>query len=162
MKNIEELFSRFGNLHDLPVSEEVLGAYVEGNLTPFETDEVNRLCEDEPVVSSVMEEIQSDTTEVLDGLNAGNAILESVGSETIDYSHPISSIVAEEGIPQHCADTDMAISNLFESDTWNSNVFDSIINDEFFSSVGDSLDSYIDSIDTDYPLLDDSITDFDI
>lgn len=164
MKSIKELFSRFGNLQELPVSEEILGAYAEGNLTPFEIDEVDRLSENEPMVSSVMTEIQSDTIVNFDDLNTDNAILNSVGMEANDYSHSLSSIMImmEDGVIPHCAGSDITISNLLESDKWDSEAFDNNINGEIFSSDGDSLDSHTDSIDTYYPLLGDGITDFDI
>lgn len=32
MKNMEELLSRFNDIQNLPVSEEMLGAYLEGTL----------------------------------------------------------------------------------------------------------------------------------
>ena len=36
MKDCDDIISRFDNIQDLPVSEEMLGAYLEGNLTPLE------------------------------------------------------------------------------------------------------------------------------
>lgn len=37
MKNLNEITSRFNDIDDLPVSEEMLGAYMEGNLSNEET-----------------------------------------------------------------------------------------------------------------------------
>lgn len=44
MKDINELMSQFDDLQDLPVSEEMLGAYIEGNLDGSEQQFVEKFC----------------------------------------------------------------------------------------------------------------------
>lgn len=40
MKNIDELLSRFNDIQDLPVSEEMIGAYAEGTLNVSDSQKV--------------------------------------------------------------------------------------------------------------------------
>ena len=47
MKDINELLSQFDDVQDLPVSEEMLGAYIEGNLDGSELRSVQNLLNDD-------------------------------------------------------------------------------------------------------------------
>ncbi|MCM1078105.1 MAG: hypothetical protein NC344_02110 [Bacteroidales bacterium] len=58
MKSIEELFSRFGDLQELPVSEEMLGAYAEGNLSEGEVSEIIPVLNQDGILSIIMTSIK--------------------------------------------------------------------------------------------------------
>lgn len=48
MKNYDDIINRFDDIQDLPVSEEMLGAYMEGNLRGAEIREIqNLICQDD-------------------------------------------------------------------------------------------------------------------
>lgn len=71
MKPLDELISRLNDIQELPISEEILGAYVEGILQGTELD-------------TVMEQISSDTSleEIL------NDIAETDTENSAEASHP--------------------------------------------------------------------------
>ncbi|WP_347283281.1 hypothetical protein [Bacteroides caecimuris] len=54
----EELMSKFDRIQDLPVSEELLGAYLEGNLSSVEETEVSTLIYDNPKINSLVEDCE--------------------------------------------------------------------------------------------------------
>lgn len=59
MKSMDELLSRFNDIQDLPVSEEMIGAYSEGNLSEpdfLHVADVASVCEN---VSSIIDETSS-------------------------------------------------------------------------------------------------------
>lgn len=59
MKSMDELLSRFNDIQDLPVTEEMIGAYSEGNLNEpdfLHVADVASVCED---VSSIIDEASS-------------------------------------------------------------------------------------------------------
>ena len=58
MKSLEELMSRFNDIQDLPVSEEMLGAYLENDLSAAEEEEVSMLIHDNPKINSLMSECE--------------------------------------------------------------------------------------------------------
>lgn len=55
MKDLDDIF---GHIEDLPISEETLGAYLEGNLLAQEEAEVVKLIDSNPQLSSLVEENQ--------------------------------------------------------------------------------------------------------
>ena len=59
----DELLNKFDRIEDLPVSEEMLGAYLEGNLNEDEISEIIPVISQDGIVSNLMtsiEETQSD------------------------------------------------------------------------------------------------------
>ena len=53
----EEILNKIDSLHDLPVSEEMIGAYIEGNLSDYELMEVEQLMQFEPELTDFIDDI---------------------------------------------------------------------------------------------------------
>lgn len=56
MKDYDELVSRFDSIQDLPISEEQLGAYLEGNLNLYEMEELGHIVKQDPMLQSIVED----------------------------------------------------------------------------------------------------------
>lgn len=52
----EELMSKFDRIQDLPVSEEMLGAYLEGTLDFYEMEDLSNIANNDPMLQSIIEE----------------------------------------------------------------------------------------------------------
>lgn len=57
MKSLDELISRFKDIQDLPVSEEMLGAYFEGNLDSHEMARITKLVQENDLMQMISEEM---------------------------------------------------------------------------------------------------------
>ena len=55
MKINDDMLNKFNSVPDLPISEEILGAYIEGRLDPLENLRVSSILEVEPELSSLMD-----------------------------------------------------------------------------------------------------------
>lgn len=76
----DELLNKFDHIEDLPVSEEMLGAYLEGTLDPFESANVESEISSDNHLSSFVESIaHDDVTSVLDNLE----------HQILDSSYPV-------------------------------------------------------------------------
>lgn len=53
----EELMNKFDRIQDLPVSEEMLGAYLEGNLSEEEVSDIELMLQYQPYLSEISEEV---------------------------------------------------------------------------------------------------------
>lgn len=53
----DELLSKFDRIEDLPVSEEMLGAYIEGNLSGSEIDNMELMLQNMPGVNNLYNEV---------------------------------------------------------------------------------------------------------
>lgn len=82
--NNEELFARFDSLEELPISEEVLGAYMEGNANPNEVLQIEFEMSENSNLSSFIEELANERGSILDNLE--NQIFDP------DYPHFLSDI----------------------------------------------------------------------
>lgn len=60
----DELLNKFDNINDLPVSEEMLGAYLEGNLDALEDVMVGSIYESHPDVKELVSYALDDTPDV--------------------------------------------------------------------------------------------------
>lgn len=65
MKTINELISRFNDIQDLPLSEEVLGAYVEGTLQGTKLDAVSAQISSDSGLSEMLDDVVSTNVEHL-------------------------------------------------------------------------------------------------
>lgn len=61
----EELLSKFDRIQDLPVSEEMLGAYLEGNLSDSESIEVSTMIDTNPDLSFIFFETDALDTDII-------------------------------------------------------------------------------------------------
>lgn len=65
----DELLNKFDRIEDLPVSEEMLGAYLEGTLDPFQSANVESEISSDNHLSSFVESIaHDDVTNILDNI----------------------------------------------------------------------------------------------
>ncbi len=62
MKDYDELISSFDDIQDLPVSEEMLGAYLEGNLSMHEIEEMGAVLDHDMMLQSLIGDIAMDFT----------------------------------------------------------------------------------------------------
>lgn len=58
----DELLSKFDRIEDLPVSEEMLGAYLEGNLDDAESLEISSIVDSNPNISAISFEINNEVS----------------------------------------------------------------------------------------------------
>lgn len=56
----ENLLNKFNQIEDLPVSEEMLGAYLEGNLDSFESSQIDSLLSNDSQLSNFVDDISHD------------------------------------------------------------------------------------------------------
>lgn len=71
MKNYDDIIDRFDDIQELSVSEEMLGAYIEGNLNSYEMEQISESIQDDEVLRSISEDIictssESDNNNLLD------------------------------------------------------------------------------------------------
>ena len=76
----EELLNKFDRIQDLPVSEEMLGAYMEDNLDSTENSQIESLLSMDSHLSELLENISHESI--------GN-ILDNIGQQLFDPSYPV-------------------------------------------------------------------------
>ena len=76
----DELLDKFDRIEDLPVSEELLGAYMEGNLNSFETSQMENIIAENAQLSDLVDDISQD--------NISN-ILNNLEPQIFDPSYPV-------------------------------------------------------------------------
>lgn len=59
MKNYDDIIDRFDDIQELSVSEEMLGAYIEGNLNSYEMEQISESIQDDEVLRAISEDIIS-------------------------------------------------------------------------------------------------------
>ena len=80
----DELFAKFDSIEELPISEEMLGAYMEGNANPNEVLQIEFEMSEDSDLSSFVYELEHDRASILDNLE--NQIFDP------DYPHFLSDI----------------------------------------------------------------------
>lgn len=53
----EELLNKFDLIQDLPISEEMLGAYIEGHLSGTESSDIELMLQNQPLLSNVYNDL---------------------------------------------------------------------------------------------------------
>lgn len=148
----EELLSKLDRIEDLPVSEEMLGAYMEGNLDFFEEANISSIIQTDAYLSHLIYDARSlpadcplatvPTLQEFD-LPINNPAFESLSdSENISWGEETENLVA-------CIETSM-----WEDSEEPSSELDEFNNPERFSIV-DRNDPSEDSIDLDSSINDD-------
>lgn len=67
----DELLSKFNRIQDLPVSEEMLGAYMENRLDSFEASQIESAISEDTQLSEFVDEISQDNVfNILDNLDS--------------------------------------------------------------------------------------------
>ena len=69
MKNMDDVLAQFAQVPDPAVDPETLGAYIEGNLSPDETLEVEAVLDDSPAMSYLMSAATDPEPEIFDDLS---------------------------------------------------------------------------------------------
>ena len=69
MKNIDDILAQFAQVPDPAVDPETLGAYIEGNLSPEETLEVEAVLDDSPAMSYLISAATDPEPEIFDDLS---------------------------------------------------------------------------------------------
>ena len=148
MKTLEELKARFASIQDLPVSEEMLGAYIEGNLDPIQTQCVENLMQKDDDFASFVDECKTDILN--DQSNNWDKPINFMGME--DVSLPELPIDAMDQYGNGGTSVFLDPFNLFEGVACAIPSDDFIDNNEIFSDDFDRF--YIDdnSLDIETPL----------
>lgn len=166
MKSMDELRSRFDDIQDLPVSEEMIGAYAEGVLSPTEMSDIDAQLGDDSLILQVANETQIDAIDELIGLGTSTSVLD--GIEDWLSGHPISTentMEIPEGGTLSMEFAGMANSNKldgFEGMDVDDIQGEDIFSEKFFST-GDSSEFDSDSLKSDSSSMGDyDEPDFDI
>lgn len=98
----EELMSKFDRIQDLPVSEEMLGAYLEGNLDFYEMQDLSNLANNDPMLQSIIEETTSDISDNgydIDSTHSDSSYNEEIYEDAlsgVDYEYPHDNLDADD------------------------------------------------------------------
>lgn len=65
----DELLAKFDRIQDLPFTEEMLGAYIEGNLDSYEASQIESVFYDDSSLSEFVDSISHDSDSILDNLD---------------------------------------------------------------------------------------------
>lgn len=159
MKRLEELKARFASIQDLPVSEEMLGAYIEGNLDLINSQCVEELMQQDDGFASLVNDCRANDL-LLDQFNNWNEPINFMGMEDISLPElPIEAINQyDNGEVLNLLDS----YNSFEDVACASPSYDFIENNDFFSDDIDRF--YIDdnSLDVETSLEGDELDDLDL
>lgn len=155
----DELLAKFDRIQDLPVSEEMLGAYIEGNLDSIESSEIadaitsnetlKDLLENVDRYTEIQETSDSDVSMFNSGINAG------LPEITVEACHTESPTILDEIVEMYGLDAngDFDTSNGIHTDFFhceNSYSADSFIDDLHSLNTDSSNDDELfndDSID---------------
>lgn len=98
----ENLLNKFNQIEDLPVSEEMLGAYLEGNLDSFESANIESKITSDSNLSSFVDSIAHDDV---------TSILDNIEHQLFDPSYPV--FISDLQLPDFHGET---ISHSFDEE----------------------------------------------
>lgn len=146
----DELFAKFDSLEDLPISEEILGAYMEDNLSPAELTEVENSIQENDFVSSIVNssidiegELDSDGLTAypnLDEIQLPNIPEDSFIDIDLSFTHPLSDM----------ADYDYAAACAYDDGYSHNDIYSNNDLENLFEDDDSSLDSSDDNNDLSY------------
>ncbi len=121
MKKYEDIISRFDNIQELSVSEEMLGAYLEGNLDLYEMENISKMLQDDELLQTISEDIMfsspelnhndNDLLDIEMGDDATTSEIENNTTVDVDYS----MMDSDENIMEHESDIE---DSLFDDSTF--------------------------------------------
>ena len=121
MKKYEDIISRFDNIQELSVSEEMLGAYLEGNLDLYEMENISKMLQDDELLQTISEDIMfsspelnhndNDLLDIEMGDDATTSGIENNTTVDVDYS----MMDSDENIMEHESDIE---DSLFDDSTF--------------------------------------------
>lgn len=125
----ENLLNKFNQIEDLPVSEEMLGAYLEGNLDSFESSQIDSLLSNDSQLSNFVDDISYDNIP---------SILDNLEHQLYAPSYPV--IISDIELP----DSDDIISNSIIDDNLAATCFqDNLFGNADILPSEDSQDSFL-------------------
>lgn len=154
-----DLLDKFDRIEDLPVSEEMLGAYMEGTLNSFEVSQIENLLSENSQLSDFVDEISKDKI---------NADLDKLDNQLFDpsYPFPISDIKLPEETLTHSILVDPMVAACCQENPLNelniSSTDDSLSDDDYLKenlSPDDSFTEDVQSLDIESPESDDTYND---
>lgn len=113
----DELLNKFDSIEDLPVSEEMLGAYIEGTLDSFESSQIESAISQDSLLSEFVDEISHDNT---------GSILDNLEHQILDPSYPV--FISDLDLPN--IDGDIANVPFYED-----HMVDACCPDVFFDDI---------------------------
>lgn len=146
----DELLNKFDRIQDLPVSEEMLGAYMEGNLNDVESILVSNMLDSNPELSRLSYEIESYSNDTL----ADSVIIDQAELFTSELVLPTIETFQGEIILPTISDDMEAVTvcdSPFITDSFASDSLDSdgiSYQDEHFLATSDSFDNDSQSLDS--------------
>lgn len=121
MKKYEDIISRFDNIQELSVSEEMLGAYLEGNLDLYEMENISKMLQDDELLQTISEDIMfsspelnhndNDLLDIEMGDDATTSEIENNTTVDVDYS----MMDSDENIMEYESDIE---DSLFDDSTF--------------------------------------------
>jgi len=130
MIDYNELISRFDDIQDLPVSEEMLGAYCEGTLNDVDAADVSNCISDHAELGELMNDVENDIVQdepfslyssdvVVDDVDLPDVPTDN-GCEIFDFDfaagiYDSNNMVAAIAAPSFCGDMDDFISDADDS-----------------------------------------------
>lgn len=107
----EELLAKFDRIQDLPVSEEMLGAYLEGNLDCYDMQDVSELIRE----NNLLRTISEDVIDTSINLNRNDDLLD-VGMENDSVLSEIGD-ASDMGCNMLCPDADLVVGESYIEDS---------------------------------------------
>lgn len=144
----DELLNKFDRIQDLPVSEEILGAYMEDNLTPIEVQDVESAIQEYDYLKDIMYPIAGCNTDI------GDIAIDSAPSEfelptipddsfiglDLEYTPSFTELEVIDSM------ADCAVDNVYsQEDCYTDNTIDNQFEDEdasFDSSDDNDISDY--------------------
>lgn len=125
----ENLLNKFNQIEDLPVSEEMLGAYLEGNLDSFESSQIDSLLSNDSQLSNFVDDISHDDI---------SSILDNIEHKLYDSSHP--AVISDIELP----DSDDIISSSINEDLLGAvDLHEDLLGNQDVLYSGDSQDGFL-------------------
>lgn len=105
MKNYDDIIDRFNDIQELSVSEEMLGAYIEGNLNSYEMEQISESIQDDELLRAISEDIistpfESDNNNLLD-IEMHNENSSLINDETYSPDSMDSNIIEQDDLMDH-------------------------------------------------------------
>ncbi len=157
----EELLNKFDRIQDLPISEEMLGAYMEGNLDYMDSSLIETVISSDKSLSDFMSSVTESQNDMLEFSGSEGYLPSSAINEELPETEPWLSLVDSSSIHDEfieflCVDENDSICSIpdsnLESDSFDK---DSSIAPDSFPFNSHSLDT--DSSNDDETLMDNSI-----
>lgn len=112
----DELMKKFNSIEDLPISEEMLGAYMEGKLDIYDMDNINMLVHNNQILQSIVEDTANIAFEIpsnFDSIHQYDAVNDdyedisfNISDGLVDYDEPFDHFM-DVDIEQPCHDHDI-------------------------------------------------------